>query len=116
MLVMTSYEFGDIVLVPFPFTNQQATKKRPAVVISSVNYNINREDVIIMAVTSQIYEPLRFGEIRIAKWQEGWLLKPSVVKPIIATLEQDLIIRMLGKLDKDDRESLLKSLRQFLKL
>ena len=31
---MTSYEFGEIVLVPFPFTDQTATKKRPAVVVS----------------------------------------------------------------------------------
>lgn len=111
---MTSYECGDMLLVPFPFTNQQATKKRPAVVISSVNYNINREDVIIMAVTSRTHNPLRFGEIRISKWQEAGLLKPSVIKPIIATLEQDLIIRTLGKLDLDDRKSLLNSLLQFL--
>ncbi len=30
----TSYDFGDVALVDFPFTNQQATKKRPAVIIS----------------------------------------------------------------------------------
>lgn len=36
---MTSYKRGDIVLVPFPFSNQSAAKKRPAVVISSTPYN-----------------------------------------------------------------------------
>ncbi len=50
---MTPFEFGDIVLVPFPFTDQSATKKRPAVVISSHTYNSERPDLIIMAVTSQ---------------------------------------------------------------
>jgi mRNA interferase MazF len=30
---MTDYEFGDVVLVPFPFTDQSASKKRPAVLI-----------------------------------------------------------------------------------
>jgi mRNA interferase MazF len=32
---MISFEFGDIVLVQFPFTDQSASKKRPAVVTSS---------------------------------------------------------------------------------
>jgi mRNA interferase MazF len=31
----TIYSFGDVILVPFPFTDQTATKKRPAVVVSS---------------------------------------------------------------------------------
>ena len=50
---MTSFEFGDVVLVPFPFTDQSTTKKRPAIVVSSQTYNTERPDVIIMAVTSQ---------------------------------------------------------------
>ncbi len=32
---MISFEFGDVVLVPFPFTDQSTTKKRPAIVVSS---------------------------------------------------------------------------------
>ena len=36
---MTTYNKGDIVLVPFPFSDQTATKKRPAVIISSDRYN-----------------------------------------------------------------------------
>ena len=51
---MTNSEFGDIILVPFPFTDQTTTKKRPAVIISSITYNTERPDLIIMAVTSQL--------------------------------------------------------------
>jgi len=46
-----SYDFGDIVLVPFPFTNQSQAKKRPAVVVSSTRYHEARPDIIIMALT-----------------------------------------------------------------
>ncbi len=46
---MAPFEFGDIILVPFPFTDQSTTKKRPAVVISSAIYNTERPDLIIMA-------------------------------------------------------------------
>lgn len=48
------YEFGDVVLVAFPFTDQATAKKRPAVVVSSVACNRNRPDMIIMAVTGRM--------------------------------------------------------------
>jgi mRNA interferase MazF len=41
----TGCEFGDVVLVPFPFTDQTTTKKRPAVVVSSDVYHRDRADV-----------------------------------------------------------------------
>ncbi len=50
----------DIVLVPFPFSDQTAVKKRPAVIISSSQYNTTSQDIIIMAVTSRI-DRLLFG-------------------------------------------------------
>lgn len=62
MPTMTAYEFGDVVLVPFPFTDQTATKKRPAVVVSSAAYNLNRPDIILMAVTSQVSSLRYFGD------------------------------------------------------
>jgi mRNA interferase MazF len=34
----TGYSFGDVVLVPFPFTDQSGIKKRPAVIVSSAAY------------------------------------------------------------------------------
>ncbi|MEH2111812.1 type II toxin-antitoxin system PemK/MazF family toxin [Nostoc sp.] len=46
---MTNYEFGDVVLVPFPFTDQTTTKKRPAVVVSSDSYQRERSDLIVIA-------------------------------------------------------------------
>ena len=48
------FEFGDVVLVPFPFTSQRASKKRPAVVVSNRAYRTARPDLIVMAVTSQL--------------------------------------------------------------
>ena len=43
----TDYRFGDLVLVPFPFTDQTGTKKRPAVVVSSDTYQGQRPDVVL---------------------------------------------------------------------
>jgi mRNA interferase MazF len=106
----TGYSFGDIVLVPFPFTDQSATKRRPAVVVSSSRYHAERPDVIIMAVTSQARPAGALGEVQVKDWQAAGLIKPSVVKPVITTLEQSLVIRRLGQLKQVDQANLRKAI------
>jgi len=100
------YEFGDVVLVRFPFTNQTTFKQRPAVVISNRTYNLAKPDIIIMAVTSQVHVPAKLGEVEIKQWQSANLLKPSLVKPVLATVEQTLILRKLGVLAPPDQAAL----------
>ena len=97
------YEFGDVVLVPFPFTSQTTSKKRPAVIVSNATYNRTRPDVIVMAITSQLHAAP--SEAHIEGWRSAGLLKPSVVKPVLATLEQNLVIRQLGALATKDRDA-----------
>lgn len=111
---MTRFEFGDVVLVPFPFTDQSTSKKRPAVVVSSAAYNAERPDVIVMAVTSQVRAENRF-DISIQDWQQARLLKPSVIKPVIATIEKSLVLKGLGRLSEKDREALAESLGAILR-
>ncbi len=106
----TSFEFGDILLVPFPFTNQAGKKRRPAVVVSSRSYNQRRLDVILMAVTSQVRRPLGFGEMLVDDWQSAGLIKPSVVKPVLLTAEKPIIIKTLGRMSNTDQRKLEKTL------
>lgn len=111
----TPYSFGDVVLVGFPFTSLQTTKKRPAVVISSTAYQQSRPDVILMAITSQIRPNLNTGEYRLQDWQAAGLAKPSLIKPLIATIEQTQIIRTLGKLTPTDAAALRGLLAEILR-
>lgn len=110
----TPYNFGDVVLVGFPFTNLQTTKKRPAVIISSQRYQQHRPDVILMAITSQLRQPLAAGEALLQDWQAAGLVKPSVLKPLIATIEKKQIIQIRGQLSPTDKESLSQVLRDIL--
>ena len=98
--------FGSVVLVPFPFTDQSGVKKRPAVVVSSNLYHADRRDLIILAITSQIRMPLSFGEALVADWQAAGLLKPSVFKPVLTTIEQTLVLQVMGALSTADRRTL----------
>jgi mRNA interferase MazF len=92
----TRFEFGDIVLVPVPFTDQTASKRRPAAVASNAGYNRARPDLVLMAVTSQFRATAAPGEVWIGQWQAAGLLKPSAIKPVFTTIEQRLVIRLLG--------------------
>jgi mRNA interferase MazF len=109
-----TFEFGDIVLVPFPFTSQTTSKRRPAIVVSSRAYNSARPDIVVMAVTSQIRPAPVFGEVWIGQRQAAGLLKPSAIKPVFATLEQTLVIRRPGALDAGDRIALQQAIEEML--
>jgi mRNA interferase MazF len=111
---MTSYRFGDIVLVPFPFTDQTTSKKRPAVVVSAETYNQSHPDLIMMAITSQVQSAATPDSMNIADWQTAGLLKPSLVKPILATIEKNLVLKRLGRLGVEDRQMLQAVLQRVL--
>lgn len=108
------FSFGDVVLVPFPFTDQSGTKKRPAVVLSSSSYNASRRDIVIMAITSQVRTPLAFGEAMVADWQAAGLIKQSVLKPVFTTIEQHLVIRPMGRLSVADAKALRELIGQVI--
>lgn len=109
-----SYDFGDVVLVRFPFTNQQGSKPRPAAVVSNQDYNRHKPDVILAAITSQVRSPLGFGEVLVQNWETAGMLKPSVLKPVLFTAEQTILARTLGRLSAEDQKSLKQFLQQIL--
>lgn len=113
---MTNYNRGDIVLVPFPFSNQTTTKKRPSVIVSSDVYNNTSSDIIIMAITGKIDKVLSIGECLIEDWQAAGLLKPSAIKPAISTIEQTLVLKRLGRLSSKDLISMEDTLKVLLDL
>lgn len=62
---MTPFSRGSVVLVPFPFTDLSAAKRRPALVVSSGEYNAATDDVIIAQITSKVNSPRRPGDHRL---------------------------------------------------
>ena len=111
---MTTYKPGDILLVPFPFTDHTATKQRPAVVLSSELYNRSHPDLILAPITSKIARTT--DEIIVAEWQSTGLLKPSTVKPILSSFETSLVRRQLGALTEPDLQAVRDLFRRILAL
>jgi mRNA interferase MazF len=55
-----------------------------------------------VAITSQVHTHSSLGEVQVGQCQAANLLKPSAIKPVFATLEQNLILKRLGVLEPSD--------------
>ena len=104
---MTNYKRGDVILLPFPFTDLSINKKRPAVIVSTDDYNKRYVDVIVMPITGNL-ATCQPEDTKIEDWREAGLAKPSLVKPIIGTIEQTQIIHPLGIFSLRDLEKVEK--------
>jgi len=111
---MTPYKQGDVLLVPFPFTDQTAVKQRPAVVLSGVEYNQRHPDIILAPVTSQIGNVR--DETRVSRWKAAGLLKPSAVKPILSSFDTRLVRRHLGSLTEADIDTVRQLFARILEM
>lgn len=92
----------DIVLIPIPFTNLASQKKRPAVIISSDSYIAAHEDIVVVAVTSNI-EPRDFSVGLTSGDLEAGILKvPSMIRADkIYTLNKIIVIKIFGRVNPD---------------
>jgi mRNA interferase MazF len=117
MTSMTLYKQGDVVLVPFPFTDLSARKQRPAVVISANWFNQSRADCVLVAITSQIPAALDRDQILLpaSDLQLAGLPKPSLVRlGKIVTIQQALIHKQLGQLPAATFTAILGGVREVL--
>jgi mRNA interferase MazF len=69
------------------------------VIVSCRAHNLARPDVVIMAITSQLHS-VADGT---GDWKPAPLLKSSAIKPVLATVEQGLILKQLGAREAADQ-------------
>jgi mRNA interferase MazF len=95
----TIYKRGDIVLVPFPFTDLSSSKQRPALVISGDVFNSTRDDLLVAAITSQIPATLATDEFMIPAPElvACGLPKLSIIRlNKLVSLHHRLVIKKIG--------------------
>jgi len=111
-----AFRRGDVVRVPFPYTNLSQAKTRPAVVISGKVYHAAEPDLIFAAITSQIPHPIGPMDYVLTGWQRAGLKKPSALKIVLFTLEPSLIVHRIGQLTPTDMAGVDTLLRRALDL
>jgi mRNA interferase MazF len=114
---MTIYKQGEVVLVPFPFSDLSQAKKRPALVVSANWYNRCGPDCVLIGITSTVHSTLEPDEVLIQKSEvkQAGLLFDSVVKTgKIFTIQQNLVVKSLGTLPSKTMERILYSLQNVI--
>jgi mRNA-degrading endonuclease toxin of MazEF toxin-antitoxin module len=114
----TVYETGDIVLVPFPFSSDlDKQKQRPAMVVSSSSYNAGTKDLIVVGITTNRDNIGFHVPITQKNMESGNMPFSSLIKfGNIYTISKYLVIKKLGKADKQTVSKVMDGLRTVLNL
>jgi mRNA interferase MazF len=109
-----SYRSGDVVVVPFRYSDRFAEKRRPALVVS--NEKLRAEGMIwLIMITSAKNSGGQFDQ-PISDLARAGLTSPSIVRPTkIACLEPSRILRRSGALAEFEMRTVLDNIRSFLR-
>ncbi len=106
-----AFQRGDVVLLPFPYTDLSTTKTRPAIVVSSTIYHSTRTELLLAYVSSQIVKATPTIDYILNDWKQAGLPKPSFVRPKIAAIEPTLVVHHVGQLSGRDLGEVERRLR-----
>jgi mRNA interferase MazF len=102
---------GDIILIPFPFTNLTGSKNRPALVLT-----VGEMDVILAFISTQLGW-MEKTDVLLNPDSENGLKKTSIVRlSKIATIDKSLALGRIGTLNIKDLDLINKNLKKILKL
>jgi mRNA interferase MazF len=89
---------GQLVLLPFPFTDKVERKVRPALIIGTTKDQF--DDVIVCAISSVIPTPLNENDIVVSPSKLNGLRVISCIKTDrIATIRSTQIVLVLGNIE-----------------
>lgn len=112
---MASFDRLDVVVVPFPFTNADITKRRPALALSGAAWVQAHAHGTFAMITSARHSRWP-SDVTIQKPEAAGLRAPSMVRWKLFTLPAVLVERRLGALDSADRTNVFAALRELFGL
>lgn len=93
-------EQGDIVLIPVPFTDLSSAKRRPVIVVSNNTYNQQRQDIVVVALTSNPIAGTYAFTISSSDLERGKLNRPGQVRvDKLYTLSQSIVVKTFGQVN-----------------
>ena len=91
----------DIVLIPIPFADLSSQRRRPVIIMSNDGYNRKTDDIVVVAMTSNL-QPSDYGfTITSDDLEIGSLRRPSRVRvDKIYTLAQSIVVKTFGRVNE----------------
>jgi mRNA interferase MazF len=111
-----AYKRGDVLLVPFPFSDLSTAKVRPAVVISSMAFHRSEPDIMLVAITSNLAAATGPFDYVLTDWKGAGLKFPSAFRPVIFTLDPARVLHKVGETGKTDMREIDRKLNEVLGL
>jgi len=107
----------DLLLVPFPFSDQSGRKVRPIIVISNNNFNENSEDILIVGVTSNVNKGEYNLKLENKDLEDGKLITNCTIKvENILKLDKNLIIKRIGKIKSEKLIEINKVINKLIRI
>ncbi len=103
-------KLGDIVLVPFPFTDLSSDKARPALVIANF-----LDDMTVLYITKSIKNQTYSVSIE-PIIENGLKYKSNILTSKIATIEKKMVLGQVGVLNQIELNKVKSSLKAYLGL
>ena len=107
------YKRGEIVLIPVPFSDLSASKRRPVLIISNDRHNAASQDMIVAAITSNLVQtgiPITNSDMT-----SGQLPKPSIIRcDKIYTLDQNIVVKPIGVISNAIQNSVVQDINRLI--
>jgi mRNA interferase MazF len=102
----------DVTVVPFPFSDQPGTKRRPALVLSDRSFNIRGHTILAMVTTAGHRSwP---GDVALSDHKAAGLNMRCIVRLKLFTLDNRLLMKRIGSLSVKDQKQLSSQLKTYL--
>ena len=107
----------DIILIPFPFSDQTGQKVRPALAISNDKFNQSSEDIVVCAITSNLKHSKYSLIISQEDIESGILYEKSLIKAeTIFKIKSMLIIKRIAILNRTKFSEVISAIQELIKL
>ncbi len=109
---MAEFIKGDVVVVPFPFSDLSQAKRRPALVVAV----LSGDDLILCQVTSQTVKDSYAIALTTEDFSSGNLKQDSNVRPNrLFTADRQIILSTVGQLKPEKLNEVIDKLIEILR-